>query len=801
MKKGLASVLGPLAISAFFILAVTADDRSTPFTSAATSAGPELVWHTFLGGDARDWAFAIAVDNDRNTYMTGLSAVTWGSPVAPFAGGYDAFVAKLDANGSLLWNTFLGGSGDDIGYGIAVDTNGNVYVNGFSKTTWGSPIGPFNGIEDGFVAKLDANGSLQWNTFLGGPGYDRGQARIAVDAAGNSYVTGQSNAAWGTPVAPYTGGWDGYAAKLDTNGSLQWSTFVGGSSNEYGYGIALDTDGNSYVSGYSYAVGGVQDAFAAKLNASGSQQWSTSFGGSGWDIGQDIVVDTSGNSYVAGRSGAAWGSPVNPFAGGGDDVLVAKLDANGSLLWHTFLGGSGDDVGYGIVLDTSGKCYVTGESGTTWGSPASPFAGGYDAFVARLDPDGSLQFNTFLGGAGSDSGTSLAVDTSGDCCVVGWSNMAWGSPVRPYVGDYDGFVARVSPAIVAAPVITSLLPDSASAGDPALLLTVVGSGFVDGAVVRWDGSDRPTTFVSSSEVDASIDASDLAAGKTVQVTVRNPGGAISNALAFTINNPVPSLSSLSATHVTGGGAAFMLLVQGSNFIPSSVVRWNGSDRTTTYVGSSELQAAIPASDLASGGNVQVTVFNPAPMGGLTSALTLQVSSFTTAANPSSVTVTAGQAATYTIQVTPQYGAFDSAITFSCAGLPGKCTATFSSASVTPGASAATTTLTLATRASAGSAAASLSGTIGFGPPALGFFALVLSLLLAWTGHRHFSRRLSRRWLAACVLLALVILIGSCSSDGGDNNTYTGTPKGTHQISVQGTSGTMTAATVITLVVN
>jgi hypothetical protein len=800
MRKGLVLVLASIAISAGLLLAGRAGDQSAPSTPAAASLGPERIWHTFLGGVARDWAFAIAADGNRNTYMTGLSAVTWGSPLNPFGGGYDVFVAKLDANGSLLWNTFLGGSGDDIGYGIAVDTNGNVYVNGFSKTTWGSPIRPYAALEDGFVAKLDTNGSLQWNTFLGGPGYDRGQGRITVDAAGNSYVTGQSNATWGTPVTPYAGSWDGYAAKLDTNGALQWSTFVGGSSNEYGLGIALDTVGNPYVSGYNYAVGGVQDAFVAKLNASGALQWNTSFGGPGWDMGSDIVVDASGNSYVAGRSAAAWGTPVNPFAVG-DDVLVAKLDANGSLLWNTFLGGSGDDIGSAIAFDTTGNCYVTGESSATWGSPASPFAGGFDAFVARLDTNGSLQFNTFLGGAGGDSGNGLAVDASGDCYVVGWSTMAWGSPIRSYVGDFDGFVAKISPAVVAAPVLTSLLPGGANAGDPAFLLTVVGSGFVDGAVVRWDGSDRPTTFVSSSDVDGTIDASDLAAGKTVQVTVRNPGGGISNALAFAVDNPVPTLSSLSTTNVTGGGAAFTLTVLGSNFVPSSVVRWNGSDRTTTYVSSAELQAAIPASDLAAGGDVPVTVFNPVPVGGLTSALSLHVASFTTAPNPSSKSVTAGQSATYTIQVNPQYGSFDAPITFTYSGLPSKCTASFSSASVTPGASAATTTLTLATRASAGSATASLFGTIGFGPSTLGFFALVLGLLLAWTIHRRLSRQVGRRCFIACALLCLVILIGSCSSDGGGNNTYTGTPKGTHQISVQGTSGTMTVATVITLVVN
>jgi hypothetical protein len=803
MKKGLVLVLASMAISAGLLLAGRVDDQSaslTPPTPAAASLGPEGIWHTFLGGAARDWAFAIAVDGSRNTYVTGLSAATWGSPLNPYVGGYDVFVAKLDANGSLLWNTFLGGSDNDVGYGLAVDTSGNVYVNGFSRTTWGSPIRPYSEREDGFVAKLDTNGSLLWNTFLGGPGEDRGQGGIVLDEAGNSYVTGWCNATWGTPVAPYGGGWDGYAAKLDANGSLLWSTFVGGSSNEYGMGIALDTVGNLYISGYNYEVGGVQDAFAAKLNTSGAQQWNVSFGGTGWDLGYDLVVDAGGNSYVVGRSPAAWGSPVSPYAGS-DDAFIAKLDATGALLWNTFLGGSGHDSGSALVIDASGNLYVTGASDATWGWPATPLAGGQDGFVARLDTNGALQFNTFLGGTGTEGGDDIALDTNGDCYVLGTGNATWGSPIRPYTGDDDGFVAKISPAVVAAPVLASLLPGGASAGDPAILLTVVGSGFVDGAVVRWDGSDRPTTFVSSSEVDATIDASDLAAGKTVQVTVRNPGGGVSNALAFAIDNPVPTLSSLSTTNVTGGGADFTLTALGASFVPSSVVRWNGSDRTTTYVSSSELQAAIPGTDLAAGGDVQVTVFNPAPAGGLTSALMLHISSFTAAADPSSKSITAGQSATYTIQVTPQFGSFDSPISFSCTGLPSKCTATFSSVSVTPGASAATTTLTLATRSSAGSAAASLSGTSGFRPPVLGFLVLVLSLLLAWTGHRRLPWRIGHRWLAAGILLCLVVLIGSCSSDGGGNPTYTGTPKGTHQISVQATSGTMTVPTVITLVVN
>jgi hypothetical protein len=799
MKKGLASIMCLLAILAGFWQDGRADVRQDPRTTGAIILGPESVWNTFLGQAGRDWAFAIAVDGNRNAYVTGLSAATWGSPVSPFVGGYDVFVAKLGPNGSLLWNTFLGGSEDDVGYGIAVDTNGNVYVNGFSETTWGSPVRPYSASKDGFVAKLSTDGSLLWNTFLGGTGEDRGQGKIVLDSAANCYVTGWGNATWGSPVAAYGGGWDGYAAKLDTDGALQWNTFVGGASNEYGQGIALDTGGNVYVSGYNYEVGGVQDAFAAKLNASGALQWNTSFGGPGWDMASDIVVDAGGNSYVVGRSPASWGSPVNPFSGG-NDILVVKLDTDGALLWNTFLGGAGSDIGSGIALGANGTVYITGESYTTWGWPASPFAGNADGFLARLDTNGALQFNTFLGGTGTEGGYGVALDTNGDCYVVGWGDATWGAPIRPYVGDWDCFVAKISPALVAAPVLASLLPDSAMAGDPAILLSVVGSGFLDGAVVRWDGSDRSTTIVSALEVDATIDASDLAAGKNVLVTVRNPGGGISNSLAFAVSNPVPTLSALSTTHVTGGGAAFALTVSGSNFVPSSVVRWNGNDRTTTFVSSSELQAAIPASDLASGGDVEVTVFNPAPAGGTTNALALQVSGYTTAASPSSTTVTAGQSATYTIQVTPQNGAFDAPIAFSCAGLPSKCAAAFSPADGTPGAAAATTTLTLTTRASGGLSTVMLVGTAGSGKPMLGLLASILGLLLALTLHRLLPVRAGRRWIAACALLGFIILIGSCSAGGGDDNTYNGTPKGTHAISIQATSGTMTNATVATLIV-
>jgi hypothetical protein len=178
------------------------------------------------------------------------------------------------------------------------------------------------------------------------------------------------------------------------------------------------------------------------------------------------------------------------------------------------------------------------------------------------------------------------------------------------------------------PVLSGLAPNSATAGDPALTLTVTGNNFFPLSVVQWNGAARPTTFVDSSQLQAAIPASDLAAPGTAQVTVVNPapGGGTSNALPFTINPaPAPALNALAPKSATAGDPAFTLTVTGSNFIAASTVHWDGAARPTTFINSGQLQAAIPASDLASPGTPQVTVVNPAPGGGTSNALSFTVS--------------------------------------------------------------------------------------------------------------------------------------------------------------------------------
>ena len=207
-------------------------------------------------------------------------------------------------------------------------------------------------------------------------------------------------------------------------------------------------------------------------------------------------------------------------------------------------------------------------------------------------------------------------------------------------------------ATVTPPTVTSLSPNSATAGGAAFTLTVNGSNFVSGATVRWNGAARTTTFVSATQVTAAIPASDIAAAGTPQVTAINPGSAASNALTFTVSSPTaPSLTSLSPNSATGGGAAFTLAVNGSNFVSGATVRWNGAARTTTFVSATQVTAAIPASDIAAAGTPQVTAINPGSAA--SNALTFTVSNPTvtapslTSLSPNSAT-TGGAAFTLTV---------------------------------------------------------------------------------------------------------------------------------------------------------
>lgn len=474
-RKGVQAVLALMVLVTMFVIVVECgsgdpdsalstgnpsrppQQTTSPNTqSPAPTVAPILLkWHTFLGGEGRDSNACVVAGDGGSIFVAGESDQAWGSPERAFQRESDAFVAKLDFEGSLAWNTFLGGDDKDEGKSVAVDTSGCVYVVGESDATWDSPIREFQGGRDAFVAKLwPEDGSLIWHSFLGGHGRDGGQA-VAVDTSDCIYVLGQSDATWGSPVKPLKGDGGLFVAKLDVNGQLLWHAFVGNSGGSAGLSINVDSVGNSYIAGCSDATWGTPvqahhgdwDAFVAKLDSDGNPVWHTFLGCDGTDLGQSVKVDTHGDVYVCGYSAGSWGSPLQPYGSADTRAFVAKLNTAGRLVWHTFVGsGNQSTRANGLVVDEAGYIHLAGIGYGTWGSPVQPFNGGNtDAFVVKLDGAGRLVWHTFVGGTESDHGYGLAVDPSGNIHLLsGSSSASWGSPERAFSGgDWDAFIARL----------------------------------------------------------------------------------------------------------------------------------------------------------------------------------------------------------------------------------------------------------------------------------------------------------------------------------------------------------------------
>ena len=408
-------------------------------------AVPVIEWNTFCGSADDDYGNSVATDDSGNVYVVGESEETWGAPIRPFT-YQDIVVAKFDANGVLQWNTFLGTStGNDDG-SITTDSSGNIYVTGTSDDSWGTPIAPFSGGFDVFVAKLNSSGVLLWHTFIGAfTRNDPYHHTIMVDLNGNIYLTGFSYD-WGTPINPFAGAVDIFVVKLDSSGTLLWHTFLGSSDNDGEPSLTLDASGNVYVAGYSQATWGTPinpstgiDPFVAKLDANGILQWNTFLDAR--DL-RSITTDSNDGIFVAGTGTASWGVPVNPYSGLWDG-FVAKLNSSGVLQWHTYMGSSSNDYIYSITVAGSDNIYVTGDSLASWGAPIRPYIGGYDGFIAKLNSSGVLQWNTFLGQTYEDASRFITADDSGNVHVAGYSNESWGTPVNPWTGYRDIFVAKI----------------------------------------------------------------------------------------------------------------------------------------------------------------------------------------------------------------------------------------------------------------------------------------------------------------------------------------------------------------------
>ncbi|HEV3333760.1 MAG TPA: DUF4082 domain-containing protein [Bryobacteraceae bacterium] len=466
---------------------------------------PVLSYSTLLGGTSSNAATALAVDASGSAYIAGITA-SYDFPVAnPLqksnAGSNDAFIAKFNAAGNaLVYCTYLGGSGDDRAYGIAVDASGSVFVTGYTTSANFPVQNPLQaklaGARNAFVARLNPAGSgLVYSTYLGGSGSDIGYG-IAIDNWGNAYVAGDTTSS-NFPASGLQrtnkGAQDAFVAKVSADGSrLVYSTYLGGNSIDHGAAIAVDGNGSAYVTGSTFSTdfptssawqpsnAGGQDAFVSRLSADGnSLLYSTYLGGSGGTVaypegGLAIAVDGSDNAYVTGVTSSQnfpIFNPLQSYLMGTTDVFVGKFTASGTLSYCTYLGGSGQEVGTSIAVDSAGDAYVAGYGYST-DLPVTADAlqknngGDYDAFIAKLNASGnSLLYLSYLGGNGSDAATGLALDPAGDIFVAGWTLSTNFPILNAYQAtnpsNYGAFVTKLSSS-TKLPITVSVTPNSGS---------------------------------------------------------------------------------------------------------------------------------------------------------------------------------------------------------------------------------------------------------------------------------------------------------------------------------------------------
>ena len=429
-------------------------DRSQPLVI------DPLLQSTYLGGSGNDQAYAMALDASGIVLVAGLTQSTnfpgvSGGGQTTIAGNADAFVARISNNlQTLVQATYLGGSGTDAANALSIDTNGNVFVAGYTNSTNfpGTAGGaqPANGgVANAFVARLSSDLQTLANaTYLGGNGYGQAYA-LRLDAGGNVLVAGYTS----SPNFPNTVGGaqpvfggdnDAFVARLSSNlATLQQATYLGGSGNDNATAIVLDASGNVLIAGYTSTnfpgtSDGAQptspgggDGFVARLSGNlATSMQATYLGGAGIDGVSALAIDGGGNVLVAGgtTSTAFPGTTGGAQAaiGGGTDAYVARLSSNlGMLVKATYLGGNFSDHAYALALDAAGNIFVTGNTestnfpGTIGGAlPAN--GGDNDAFVARLSSNlGTLVQATYLGGNADETGYALALDPSGDVLVAG----------------------------------------------------------------------------------------------------------------------------------------------------------------------------------------------------------------------------------------------------------------------------------------------------------------------------------------------------------------------------------------------
>lgn len=514
---------------------------------------PTLTWASYFGGGTTDQIFAVGLDTSGNIYATGSTLST--------RGDYDCFLTKLNSTGTTASiTTLIGGTlGDDEGHGVTLDSAGNIYLTGTTDADDFPIVGVSTSIAgagfDAFIAKIDPTGKTYlYAGYIGGATDDIAFA-LALDANNNLWIAGATNSTnfplSRTGVQRTSGGKiDGFLSEFDPTGALLYSSYFGGSGDDYIFGLGLDAAGNVYTAGSTTSTdfpagssAGVQaanaggiDAFVARMSSAGSLTWSTYLGGTGDDEINSLAVDASGNVYLTGDTTSTNFPTANAvqgtYGGGAHDIIAAKLSPDGkTLAYSTYIGGTGDEVGNSIGIDFNGNAYIGGSTNSTNFPQSFGFQttnrGGVEGTVTALSPDGkTMQFSSYLGGTGDDFVYAVAVNCTTGLVVAGTTTSAAfpttaGAVQTKYGGGAaDGFVAQVAAGTASTVIspggIVNAATSSSAPVAPGSLVSIYGSNLgsgifsapsvplgttLGGATVTVNGATVPLIYVSSGQIN------------------------------------------------------------------------------------------------------------------------------------------------------------------------------------------------------------------------------------------------------------------------------------------------------------
>ncbi len=455
---------------------------------------PILDYTTFLGGTGYDNVEAVAADDAGNVYVTGWTGST-DFPTAVGAldesynsGSYDIYVAKLSPDGStLLYSTYIGGSGSDTANGIAIDSDGNAYITGTSTSTDFPTAGGYQtsltGTSSAVLVKLNSTGdSLLYASYFGGTGSETAYD-VALTPSGTVLITGSTNSSDLPTQNAYEstlgGTQDAFVAhfdlKLTGTNSLLYASYFGGNGSDDARSIAVDTTGAFIIGGSTSStnlptqnacqssLGGGSDAYVARFDSTGSNlTYGTYLGGSGTDYMEALAIDSSGKIYAGGRTDGIFPTTAGAYdttPGGSSDGFVAKIDptlsGTSSLIYSTYLGSTGFDYVIGLDVDEAGSAYLAGFTGssafaTTADANSASMTGSNDGFFAVLSADGSsLEYSTFIGGTGQDRAKDVVWNAATGSAYVGGQNALQDGPTSPVPtnigpggGGEDAYVAK-----------------------------------------------------------------------------------------------------------------------------------------------------------------------------------------------------------------------------------------------------------------------------------------------------------------------------------------------------------------------